>query len=153
MQQIPRREDSYELVSEIATSSSVPWGVAAADHDRPATQNYFPFQTFQRPSMSIVSPIHRLLPHPASQHIYLASSSSIHKYVLATRSIDNTYTSNTSSFPQHICVSADWIFFTGGEKVLHVLNAHTLESVASLYISLFPLLLSTRFARRVMLMV
>jgi hypothetical protein len=86
--------------------------------------------------MPLTSPVHRLLRHPTSQHIYLASSSSIHKYNLDTCSIDGTYTSPGASIPQYICVTDEWIFFTGGEKALHVLNAHTLESVASLY---FPL--------------
>src|SRR5579859_5802346 len=86
--------------------------------------------------MSLTSPIHRLLAHPTSRHIYLASSCCIHKYNLNTSSIDSTYTSSGSSCPQFICASDEWIFFTGGDKLLHILDAHTLESVASLYLPL-----------------
>jgi hypothetical protein len=85
------------------------------------------------------SPIHRILSHPTSPFIYLATSNSVHKYNLQSSSIDATFTSpNPESFAQFIEVTSEWLFITGGEKVLRVLNSHTLESVAELSVPSKP---------------
>jgi hypothetical protein len=79
----------------------------------------------------ITSPIHRLLAHPTLPVIYLATASSLHKYNLQTSSVDATFTS-PSGHARYLDLSAEWLFITGGDKLLHVLNAHTLEHVAQL---------------------
>jgi len=83
---------------------------------------------------TITSPIHRVCPNPSSPILYLASSKFVHKYNIQSSCIDKTYESpNPSSVPQLLEASAEWLFVTGGDKVLRVLNAHTLETVAELY--------------------
>jgi len=90
---------------------------------------------------AITSPIHRICPHPSSSILYLASSKSVHKYNLPASSIDQTYTSpNPSGVPQLLEASAEWLFVTGGDKILRVLNAHTLETVAELYFLFYVLI-------------
>lgn len=86
--------------------------------------------------MSVVSsPIHRICPHPNSPIFYLAVSNSVHKYNTRSSTIDATYTPSTvEAYPQFLEIGGDWLFISGGDKYLRVLNAHSLESVAELFI-------------------
>ena len=123
-----------------------------SDRRRSSTPKLSPFKTpyflvflvlisrHTTPSMSLTSPIHVLLADPSSsQYTYLVSSASIHKYNLSISAIENTYQCSEGSFPQFICVTEEWIFFSGGNKKVYILNAQTLENVANLYSSLIPL--------------
>ena len=81
-------------------------------------------------------PIHRISLNPVSQILYLATSNCVHKYNLKSSSVEATFTSpNPESYAQFLERTSEWLFITGGEKLLRVLNAHTLESVAELYVS------------------
>jgi hypothetical protein len=82
--------------------------------------------------MSFTCPIHRVASHPTSATLYLATSLSLHKYNLETSSVDATYIPQ-SGYTHLLEVSDQWLFLSGGSKILHVLNAHTLETVAELY--------------------
>jgi hypothetical protein len=84
------------------------------------------------------SPIHRIVPHPKDAVLYLASSNLVHKYSVslpakAHPSIECTYKSPVpEAFAQYLEVSVDWVFITGGEKRIVVLNAQTLEHAGEL---------------------
>lgn len=94
-----------------------------------STSNTFPSRMPFSPS-----PIHRILPHPTSPFLYLATSASVYKYNLQSSSIDATFTSpNLESYAQFLEITSEWLFITGGEKILRVINAHTMESVAELF--------------------
>jgi hypothetical protein len=81
----------------------------------------------------ITSPIHLISPHPTSPLLYLATSSSLHKYNLTTSSIEATYLSPNPDNTPHLLVSSpQWLFLSGDSKLLRVLNAETLESIAEL---------------------
>lgn len=86
-------------------------------------------------SMSIVSPIHSLHALPQSSSLIIASSNSVHKYNPHTSSIEHTFNYPEGNYAVSLTSSSDWLFMTGGDKYLRVLNAHTLELVAELYIS------------------
>lgn len=80
------------------------------------------------------SPIHRIVAHPTDPVLYLATSNRVHKYNLSSSNIDATFTfSVPEAFAQYLEVSLQWLFITGGEKRLIVLNAQTLEQVGELY--------------------
>ena len=84
------------------------------------------------------SPIHRIVSHPREPVLYLASSNRIHKYSVAWPTpaeppVECTYTSPVpEAFAQYLEVSVDWLFITGGEKRVIVLNAQTLEHAGEL---------------------
>jgi hypothetical protein len=84
------------------------------------------------------SPIHRIVPHPKDDVLYLASSNRVHKYSVSltpnASTLECTYTSPIpEAFAQYLEVSVDWVFITGGEKRIIVLNTQTLEHVGELY--------------------
>jgi hypothetical protein len=82
------------------------------------------------------SPIHRIVPHPRDPVLYLASSNRVHKCSVSLpteTSLECTYTSPVpEAFAQYLEVSVDWVFITGGEKRIIVLNAQTLEHAGEL---------------------
>lgn len=84
------------------------------------------------------SPIHRIVPHPREPVLYLASSNRLHKYSVSLPAkespVECTYTSPVpEAFAQYLQVSVDWVFITGGEKRIVVLDAQTLEHAGELY--------------------
>jgi hypothetical protein len=81
-------------------------------------------------------PVHRISLNPKFPILYLATSNCVHKYNLQSSSVEATFTSpNSESYAQFLETTSEWLFITGGDKLLRVLNAHTLESVAELYVS------------------
>jgi hypothetical protein len=79
------------------------------------------------------SPIHRTAPHPTDAVLYLATSNRVLKYRLSSSSVEATFTSPVpEAFAQYLAVASDWLFITGGEKRLVILNAQTLEQVGEL---------------------
>ena len=78
-------------------------------------------------------PIHRISSYRTSPFLYLATSNCVHKYNLESSDVETTFTfPNLDSHAQFIQVSSEWLFITGPEKILRVLSANTLESVAEL---------------------
>ena len=96
----------------------------------------FVHQTKGERRMSFTSlPIHRISLNPTAPFLYLATSNCVHKYNLKSSSVEATFTSpNAESYAQFLETTSEWLFITGGEKLLRVLNAYTLESVAELYV-------------------
>jgi len=79
------------------------------------------------------SPIHRMVPHPKDPVLYLTTSNRVHAYNLSSSRIVATFTCPVpEAFAQYLQVSLEWLFITGGEKRLIVLNANTLEQVGEL---------------------
>jgi len=74
-----------------------------------------------------------MAPHPEDPVLYLATSNRVHKYNLSSSGIEATFTWPVpDAFAQYLQVSLEWLFITGGEKRLIVLNAYTLEQVGEL---------------------
>jgi hypothetical protein len=81
--------------------------------------------------MALTTPIHRVTSHPSNPTLYLATSTSLHAYSLLTSSIATSFHCETG-YAHLLVASKEWVFISGGEKILRVLNAHTLECVAEL---------------------
>ena len=124
-------------------SKNIAWvsATSIAGGFRSDLRKFFAFRPFFRnakPRMStstssIVSPVHALHVHEASSSLILASASSLYKYNPGILAIESSFTSPESSYAAFIASSEDWIFISGGDKFLRVLNARTLELVAELF--------------------
>jgi hypothetical protein len=103
-------------------------------------RNIFPHKIFLHlrngaARMSFISsPIHRISAHSTSPILYLVSSDSVYKYNLQSSSVDATFASSNPSYPQFFESSPEWLFISGGDKYLRVLNANTLECAAELFV-------------------
>jgi len=83
---------------------------------------------------TVASPIHSLHAYSESA-LLLASGTSLYKYNPTTLSVEKTFDCPEGSYAAFLASAADWLFITGGDKYLRVLNAHSLELVAELYSS------------------
>jgi hypothetical protein len=80
------------------------------------------------PFSMIHSPVHAIHAHSDSV-IFLATSNLLHKYNPTTRRIEQTHSCPTDSHVSSLASADDWLFITGGDKRLRVLNVVTLEPV------------------------
>jgi WD40 repeat protein len=83
----------------------------------------------------VTAPIHRIIAHPHQPYLYLFNSNFVHKYDVKSSSLVGSYTFPApESYAQFIDFDENYLYVTGGDKFLRILDAQTLDLEAELYI-------------------